>query len=92
MDDPNEPPSSYGARRENADSGGRPPEPNYDRFYNETHYPLWPGAPSDIDDVERCHPELFDDPLTAVDEPYADWESWPDNDRWLGGRPPRRYR
>lgn len=64
----------------------KPPKPDYNRFYADTHAPSWPGAKARKTD-EDCHPEFFDDPLTA--DGYEDYESWPDNDKWWMGHAPR---
>lgn len=64
----------------------RPPSPDYNRFYNDTHYPGRPGTKTPEND-EDCHPDLFDDPVTV--DGYEDYESWSDNDKWWDGRPAR---
>lgn len=56
-------------------------------------YDRWPGERNEHTDASACHPKLLDDPADPAvygDTPYADYDQWPDNERWLGGRPPRQ--
>lgn len=64
----------------------RPPSPDYNRFYNDTHHRASEMSCGPDHCLVDLHPEFFDD---AIDDEPQEFTATPDNERWFYGKPAR---